>query len=318
MTTLSYNEAMKTQLLVLAAGMGSRFGGVKQIESVGPRGETVLEYSVYDALKAGFDEIVFLIRSSIEADFRKTVLSRLPPRINFSLAFQETDSLLTRKELAAATGRRKPWGTGHALLCAASRLDAPFAVINADDSYGREALRIVRSQLCRLSPGSVEFCMAGYGLGNVMSPWGPVSRGICAVDPDGFLRGVTEHVSVLEEHGDFVSVGASGVRTILPSDAPVSMNLWGLTPAVFPLADGLFRDFLERQAGSADAEFYLPYIVDSLVKLDKVRVRVLPTREKHFGLTYRGDLSETRARITRMIAEGVYPDPLWGKTDLPL
>jgi len=302
---------MKTQLLVLAAGMGARFGGVKQIEGVGPHEETVLEYSVYDALEAGFDEIVFLIRDSIETDFRKTVLSRLPSRVVFRIAFQGPNSLLSRQELAASTGRRKPWGTGHALLCAASGIDSPFAVINADDSYGREALRIVRSRLCSLASDSTEFCMAGYHLKNVMSAWGPVSRGICDVDANGYLLDVTEHVSVSEENGAFVSVSPAGTRTILKNDASISMNLWGLTPAVFPLADVLFREFLENHAGSADAEFYLPYVVDSLVKSGKARVRVLPTDEKHFGLTYRGDLAETKTRVARMIAEGLYPDPLW-------
>lgn len=310
---------MKTQLLVLAAGMGSRFGGVKQVEGVGPRGETVLEYSVYDALEAGFDEIVFLIRRSIEADFRRTVIARLPARVSWTLAFQETDTLLSRRDLAASSGRRKPWGTGHALLCAASKLDSPFAVINADDAYGKEAFALVHAHLsgrgAAEGPGEsvTDCCMAGYALQNVTSEFGPVSRGVCSLGPDGYLASVVEHVSISREPGGagFVSSDPQGGRTGLPGDTLVSMNLWGMGPEILPMAEGLFRGFLEARRSSQDAEFYLPSILDSLAREGRVRVKVLPTREKPFGLTYRGDIASTRGLIADAVARGEYPDPLW-------
>ena len=172
----------KTTLLVLAAGIGSRFGGVKQVEPVGPAGETTLEYSIYDALRAGFDDVVFLVRSSIEADFREAVLSRLPASVERCLAFQEMDSLLSPAELAAAAGRTKPWGTGHALLCAESEIHHPFAVVNADDFYGPESFRLVHDFLAASAPGSRDWCMAGFLLSNTTSEHGAVARGLCAVE----------------------------------------------------------------------------------------------------------------------------------------
>lgn len=303
---------MKTQLLVLAAGMGSRFGGVKQVEGVGPRGETVLEYSVYAALGAGFDEVIFLIRASIEPDFRRGILSRLPSWVKYKVAYQETGTLLGRRDAAAATGRRKPWGTGHALLCAAPLLDSPFAVINADDSYGPEAFGAVHDTLVR-----GECCMAGYRLSKVTSEFGPVSRGICALDAEGFLTKVTEHTSIIScgEPGPdcFVTTAPDGTRTRLPGDSLVSMNLWGLLPSALPEARALFDAFLQRHRDSLDAECYLPSIVDQLTASGSIRVRVLPTEEIPFGLTYRADGPGVRARIEAEIARGTYPDPLWSR-----
>lgn len=312
---------MKTQVLVLAAGMGSRFGGVKQVEGVGPHGETVLEYSVHAAIGAGFDEVIFLIRASIEPDFRRSILSRMPSWLKYRVAYQETDTLLGRRDAAAAASRRKPWGTGHALLCAAQLLDAPFAVINADDSYGPDALRAVHDSLAR-----GESCMAGYRLSKVTSSFGPVSRGVCALDGQGFLRQVIEHTSIsacgdsgLDEPmpdggpGCFVSTAPDGTTTRLSGDTLVSMNLWGLLPEVLPQAKALFDDFLQRHRDSLDAEFYLPSIVDRLIGSGTIRVRVLPTEEIPFGLTYRADGPGVRARIEAEIARGTYPDPLWSR-----
>jgi hypothetical protein len=304
----------KTTLLVLAAGIGSRFGGVKQVEPVGPAGETTLEYSIYDALRAGFDDVVFLVRASIEADFREAVLSRLPASVERRLAFQERSNLLDPTELAAAAGRTKPWGTGHALLCAAPEIRNPFAVVNADDFYGPESFRIVHDFLASSSPGSRDWCMAGFLLRNTTSEHGSVARGLCAVDGQGALVSVTEHTKITEEGGAFLSAMPDGRVLRLGGDETVSMNLWGLTPEVFGLARPLFQEFLAHGASSPTAEFYLPGMIDTLLSRGEARVRVLPTPEAWFGLTYRGDRVAAAERVTALHTSGAYPTPLWSQT----
>ena len=300
----------KTTLLVLAAGIGSRFGGVKQVEPVGPSGETTLEYSIYDALRAGF---VFLIRSSIEADFRDAVLSRLPISVERRLAFQETLSLLSPAEAVAVStsGRTKPWGTGHALLCAAPEITKPFAVVNADDFYGPESFRIVHDFLAASAPSSKNWCMAGFLLRNTTSEHGAVARGLCTVDDASSLVSVKEHTGITQEGGAFLSALSDGGSIRLSGTETVSMNLWGLSPEVFGLAEPLFRDFLAGGASSPTAEFYLPGVIDTLLSRGEARVRVLPTPEAWFGLTYRGDRAAAAARVGNLHASGAYPTPLW-------
>jgi hypothetical protein len=323
----------KTSLLVLAAGLGSRYGGVKQVDPVGPAGEATLEYSLYDALRSGFDEIVFLIRSSIENDLRRAVLNRLPTSMRCRLAFQELESLLEPEDLAAAraSGRTKPWGTAHALLCAASELRAPFAVVNADDFYGRESFRLVHDFLAAQDPAGRGWCMAGFELAKTASPHGAVSRGICVLrprsgaKPGSELVSVTEHPSIIasaaagttrrsdtDDPGTFISRLPDGSEIELDGRSIVSMNLWGLTPAIFPLALPLFRAFMAENRGSTKAEFYLPALIDALVARGEARVEVLPTPETWFGLTYREDAAAARARIAELGAAGEYPAPLWG------
>jgi hypothetical protein len=315
---------MKTQILILAAGMGSRFGGIKQVAGVGPGGETVLEYSIYDALEAGFDEVVFLIRRGIEADFRDLILSRLPERVKSRLAFQELESLLPAGEIEAASGRTKPWGTGHALLCAESAIDSPFAVINADDFYGRASLVIVHDAIAAVDPENTDFCMAGFALGRTMSPHGTVSRGLCDLATGNgqsgacgvFLRGVVEHPAIRVEGGlcfSRLGEGPSFGEVELPVDATVSMNLFGFTPAIFGLAHPLFSRFIATEAASPKKEFGLPTFVDELISLGQARVRVLPTPETWFGITYREDLMGVRERIAALSVSGLYPSPLWGR-----
>ncbi len=298
---------MDTGLVVLAAGMGSRYGGVKQVEAVGARGESILEYSIYDALKAGFSEIVFLIRSAIEGDFRDRILSRLPPTLRRRLVFQEMDSLVD----AGHPGRTKPWGTGHALLCAAAGMDKPFAVVNADDYYGRGSLRLVHDFLDTGEPRGVDWCMAGFRLRNTTSAHGSVSRGLCRKDPRGRLVSVVEHTRIEEREGSFLSIRPDGGSTALGAEDLVSMNLWGFTPSVFPLALPLFHSFLERSGGSLSDEFYLPGLVDRLVAAGSASVQILETEDSWFGLTYREDLELARARIAGLVESGFYPEPLW-------
>lgn len=301
----------RTALLVLAAGLGSRYGGCKQIEKVGAAGESTLEYSLYDARLAGFDEFVFLIRASIEAEFREFVLSRLPKSFHCRIAFQEMDSLLGPEHGAIAAARAKPWGTGHALLCAEATLGSPFAVVNADDFYGRGSFRAAHDFLAASTSGSAEWCMVGFSLRNTTSRNGPVSRGICDVVGDR-LSSIAEHRIIQDRGGSFVSVQPDGSEVSLRGDQIVSMNLWGFTASVFELAKPLFQSFLREEGESPKAEFGLPSIVDRLVSEKKAKVSVLPTAEAWFGLTHREDRAEVMARIAALTASGFYPTPLWG------
>ena len=297
---------METALLVLAGGMGSRFGGVKQVEAAGSAGESILEYSIYDALRVGFSRIYFLIRSAIEADFRERILSRLPNSLRWSLIFQEGDSVG-----APAGARTRPWGTGHALLCASEAIACPFAVVNADDYYGRGSLRLVHDFLDTGEPRGVDWCMAGFRLRNTTSAHGSVSRGLCRKDPRGRLVSVVEHTRIEEREGSFLSIRPDGGSTALGAEDLVSMNLWGFTPSVFPLALPLFHSFLERSGGSLSDEFYLPGLVDRLVAAGSASVQILETEDSWFGLTYREDLELARARIAGLVESGFYPEPLW-------
>jgi len=296
--------------------MGSRYGGIKQIAPVGRFGETILEYSLYDALEAGFDRIVFLLRRDIEGDFRDAILSRLPVRLRSCLAFQEIDSLLGSRDAAKAraSGRSKPWGTGHALLCAACELDSPFAVVNADDFYGRQSFRLVHAFLAEAGRGTSHWCMAGYALRNTTSPKGYVSRGLCELDAFGHLVSVTEHTRLFEEGGGFVSVLEDGSRLVHSGDEVVSMNLWGFDPSIFSLAMPLFDSFIESRAADPKAEFYLPGMISDLMTGGQAKVSVLRTTDTWFGLTWREDAQAARTHIARLVESGSYPEPLWSRT----
>lgn len=288
----------------MAAGLGSRFGGMKQLAAVGPAGESLLEYSIHDALETGFSEVVIAIRPSMAETFSEVLLSRLPPHSRPSVVFQEDPSL--------APARIKPWGTGHALLCAEQALDSPFAVINADDFYGRPALELVHDFLEAAESRETGFCMAGYRLGKVLSPNGTVSRGICRVGADGTLAGILEHKSLERRGGRIVSRDSEGGEVELSGDEVVSMNLWGFTPSIFSLARPFFRSFILANRGSESAEFYLPHLVQALVSEGQARIHVLAAEDRPLGLTFREDLEDTRSSIKALVAEGRYPSPLWG------
>jgi len=301
---------MKTSLLVLAAGLGSRFGGLKQLTALGPGGESILEYSAHDAAAVGFDEIVFVVRREMETDFVESIFPRLPRGLPAALVFQEPDSL----EGFPAPARAKPWGTGHALLCAEAVIKTPFAVVNADDWYGRESLRVVHDFLAASALDSAEYCMAAYRLRNTTSPNGPVARGICEVDDRGFLRGVEEHGAIIEGSGpgpgrSCISVRPDGEEIGVDGGAFVSMNLWGFTPRIFGTCETLFRDFLRDEGDSPTAEFYLPALVDVAIRRGQAKVRALPTDDAWFGLTWPEDFEPARARLARLVEEGFYPSP---------
>ena len=304
---------MQPTLLVLAAGIGSRYGGIKQIEPVGPSGETILEYSVYDALEAGFGSVLFLIRRSIDADFREVVLSRFPASVESDIVYQEHGSLLSPAEEGLAASRKKPWGTAHALLCASKNIHRPFAVINADDFYGRESFRAVYNFLSERGPADTSYCMAGFSLASTTSPNGSVSRGVCSVDEMGHLRSVVENYRIEERDGTFTSILQDGTEVPLDGDTTVSMNLFGFTPAVFPQVERSWERFKASNITSEKVEFALPTVVDEILQGGKATVSVLKTPERWFGVTYRSDQPGVVAEIRNRIEIGLYPPRLWEK-----
>lgn len=289
-------------LLVLAAGMGSRYGGLKQLDPVGPGGETLLDYSVHDAMRAGFDRVVFLIRRDIEKDFRAMVGARYDGKISVGYAFQQLDDLPAG--FAPPAGRTKPWGTAHAIWCAREVINAPFVAINADDFYGAESFRHLGEFLSNLDPSArpATFAMAGYRLDKTLSEHGTVARGICEVGADHLLRAV-EEVTDLARRADG-AIGSAD-RTFAP-DTPVSMNFWGFTPQVFPLLGEKLKGFLAAQAASEKAEFYIPSAVAEMIASGEATVRVIPTASDWFGVTYREDRPRVVESIARLAASGAY------------
>lgn len=279
----------------MAAGLGSRYGGIKQLDPVGPTGETIIDYSIYDAIRAGFAKVVFVIRKDIEPAFRKTVGARFSSRIAVDYVFQEP-----------GRGRTKPWGTAHAVLVAAEAIQTPFAVINADDFYGAHSFRLLAQHF---SSGSPVDAMVAYPLRNTLSPFGTVSRGICEVDSVGFLCGIRELTRIAaDDHAH--NTDPDGQVTQLTGDELVSMNIWGFTPAIFPELQEYFARFLAEHPNDLTAEAFLPSFVDEQIATGRARVRVLQTLDRWFGITYREDLPRVAASIRALIADGIYPERL--------
>jgi len=306
---------MKGPILVaLAAGMGSRYGGLKQMDKVGKYGEALLDYSVFDAVKSGFDKIVFIIRCDIEKDFRELVLARMESKVKCELAFQEPDSLIPADIYRAAqkAGRTKPWGTGHALLCAADKLDSPFTVINADDFYGREAFTVMGRHLREESANMSS--IVPYKLEKTLSPQGTVARGVCEVN-SGFLVSVEELTAIEKKDGKIFNADADGSMRELSPDTPVSMNFWGFSPDVLPEFKKYFDDYLktfaEDPAGQIKSECFIPKAVDYFIKQEITKVKVLDANSNWFGVTYREDRETAVGKLNEMEAAGIYPSPLW-------
>lgn len=293
---------MPPTLLILAAGMGSRYGGLKQIDAVGPSGETILDYSIYDALRAGFDQVVFVIRRDIEDAFRQSIGARFEQRARVKYVFQEIDDLPAR--FSVPVGRTKPWGTTQAVLAAAETIREPFAAINADDFYGAESFRALSRHLQTVDS---EYAMIGFILRNTLSEFGSVARGICKVDADGCLKSVVEMTSI-ERDGEEIKAG-SDIR--LSGDELVSMNMWGFMPDVFEKLRRRFQQFLETNGSDLRAECYLPNTVNSLIQSGESRMRVLSTSEAWFGVTYREDRPHVVESIGRLVRSGIYPERLW-------
>jgi hypothetical protein len=298
-------------LVVLAAGMGSRYGGLKQMEKIGRSGEVLLDFSVYDAFKSGFKKVVFIIRHDFEKDFRELVLKKMETKIECELAFQELDYLLPPKALEAAgnAGRTKPWGTTHALLCGAEKIDASFAVINADDFYGRESFAVLGAYLS--VPNLEEAAIVPYRLDKTLSPQGTVARGYCTIE-NGYLMQVEELLQIEKKDGKIFNTGPDGSRRELAEDSPVSMNCWGFPVSLLSHFRAVWEEFIQNYAGEAKSECLIPKAVDRFIKSGIIRVKALEADSEWFGVTYREDRETAIKRIESLTNTGLYPPVLWG------
>jgi Nucleotidyl transferase len=296
----------KPTLLVLAAGMGSRYGGLKQIDPVGPNGETIIDYSIYDAMRAGFGKLVFVIRKDIAAQFREIVGSRFEKHIAVEYVFQELDKLPPGFSVPA--GRTKPWGTTHAILMAADAIREPFAAINADDFYGPQSYRLLAQHL---QSGSMDAAMVGFTLRNTLSDFGSVARGVCQLDDEDYLQTVAELTRIEREGSGAKNTDPDGKVTKLGGYEPVSMNFWGFMPAVFAQLQTRFEEFLKLNGSNLKSECYIPISVGELVTGGQLRVKVLRTNDSWFGVTYREDRPHVVESIGKLIAAGDYPGRLW-------
>lgn len=302
---------MGKTLVILAAGIGSRYGGLKQIEAVGPNGAIVIEYSVFDAIRAGFDRVVCVIRRDIEKDFRAIVASRFERQIPVEYVFQDMGAGLP-PGFAVPEARRKPWGTAHAVMACRDAVAEPFAVINADDFYGRRSFDVLGRFLDTVKAGAPEFAMVGFALRNTLSEHGHVARGICEVGGDGWLKGVVERTKIERTGGGARFADEAGGWHPLTGDEVVSMNMWGLTPCLFESLGREFRMFLDARGGDPKAEYFLPTVIDGLIGRGTAKVRVLATPELWFGVTYPQDKAVVVDGIGRLVGAGVYPERLWG------
>lgn len=302
---------MKPTLLVLAAGLGNRYGGLKQIDSVGPNGETIIDYSLYDALRAGFGKVVFVIRHCFEDAFRQKVGGKFDGVVQTAYAYQELDSCLGDYE--PSTDRDKPWGTGHAILVARDVIDEPFAVINADDYYGPNSFETILEFISTTDVSSNDHAMVGYRLGNTLSDYGAVSRGVCDCDERMFLKKIVERKAIEKTDHGARYFDANGAEHHLTGDEIVSMNMWGLEPSVFDHIQSHFDRFLRDHGSRSDAEFLIPSVADELITGGEATVKVLRTDDSWFGVTYRQDRQIAIESIRKLIDRAVYPERLWCK-----
>lgn len=301
-------DSSRPTLVVLAAGIGHRFGGLKQIAPVGPSGEIVIDYSVFDAIGAGFGKLLFVIRRDIEDTFRSVIEPHFAGRIAIEYAYQELDDVPAG--FAPPSGRTKPWGTGHAVFACRHACREPFAVINADDFYGRTSFKLLAERLAQLPPKGNRHCLVAFILRNTLSEHGPVSRGVCRAGDDGLLLNVVEHHKVAPS-----VAGIQGLRDGKPvgltGEEPVSMNLWGFAPTIFDHLEREFRAFLPAATDNVSVEFQLPTVVDSLIAQGRVDVEVLYSRERWLGVTYPDDKAHVIAGIGELVKSGIYPQKLW-------
>lgn len=299
---------MKPTLLVLAAGMGSRYGGLKQLDAVGPSGETIMDYSIYDAIRAGFGKVVFVIRRDFEEDFRRQILPKYENHIPVELVFQSIDALPAG--FKAPEGRTKPWGTNHAVMMAAEAIKEPFTVINADDFYGRDSFATIGRELANVE-GESNYCMVGFRVGNTLSESGTVARGVCSVSADGYLTGVVERTDIQRVDGKITFTGDNGFKVSTDDHTLVSMNMWGFTPDYFRYSEEHFSEYLSHNITNPKAEFYIPLMVNQLIVTGKARVKMLDTTSQWFGVTYAEDRAEVVAKINALVEAGEYPARLF-------
>lgn len=300
---------MKPTLFILAAGMGSRYGGLKQLDGVGPSGETIMDYSVFDAIRAGFGKIVFVIRHDFENDFKEKVLSKYENYIPVELCFQDLNALPAG--FTCPEGRTKPWGTNHAVLMGKELINEPFAVINADDFYGRDGFAVLGKALIEMIGKQNDYCMVGYRVGNTLSESGTVNRGVCTTDSEGYLTTVVERTGIAAETERIVFIDENNQKQTLEANAPVSMNMWGFTPDYFQHSEEYFINFLKEYGQEMKSEFYIPTMVNHLINNGTAKVKVLDTTSKWFGVTYAEDRPDVVAKLQSLVDAGEYPTPLF-------
>jgi NDP-sugar pyrophosphorylase family protein len=302
---------MQPTLLILAAGMGSRYGGLKQLDPVGPSGETLLDYSIFDALRAGFGRVVFVIRRDFEEEFRERIGKFYEKHVEVGYVYQELDALPAG--FSVPEGRTKPWGTGHAIWCARDQVSHPFAAINADDFYGAAAYRTLADFFQRTQEEANRFAMVGYELRRTLSENGSVSRGVCQTAENSDLLSVVEYTNI-ERHNDQARhVNSDGTDVPFQGDEIVSMNFWGFTPAVFPMLEQRLTEFLSARGNEAKSEFYIPFAVADMIAKNEAKVTALSTDSDWFGVTYREDKAIVMASIERLVQDGAYPASLWSE-----
>ena len=293
-------------LLVLAAGMGSRYGGLKQLDPVGPHDETIMDYSIFDAHRAGFGKIVFVIRKDIEVPFKRQIGAQFEKRIAVDYVFQEVGKLIPG--FTIPEGRTKPWGTTHAILMAANTIHEPFGVINADDFYGAGSYRVLAQHL---QTGTSDYAMVGFVLRNTLSEFGTVARGVCHVTENGYLKDISELKSIEREGTRITDIDSEGQETVLNGGEIVSMNMWGFTPQIFGQLHEQFQRFLKRYGDDLKAECYIPSTVNTLIQAGLGRIKVLRSGDAWFGVTYREDHPRVVQNILRLVEGGIYPRKLW-------
>jgi UTP-glucose-1-phosphate uridylyltransferase len=298
---------MKPTLVLLAAGMGSRYGGLKQLDEVGPNGEAIIDYSLYDAIRAGFGKVVFIIRKDFADEFKSRFDKKLEGKIDVEYVFQELDDIPSPYSIPE--GRQKPWGTGHAIRSARNAVNSPFAAINADDFYGFEAYNVM-SDFLKNEANDSTYSMVGYKLSNTLSDNGSVSRGLCITDKNNNLNDIDELTKISKETTGIV-YEKNGHIEHLQGNETVSMNFWGFHPSLFEHLEKGFKDFLEKEGNELKSEFFIPMHVDDLIKAKKVKVKVLTSDAQWFGVTYKEDKPDVINNIKKLIAEGKYPEKLW-------
>jgi hypothetical protein len=298
---------MQPTLLILAAGMASRYGSMKQTEGFGPSGETIMDYSIYDAIRAGFGKVVFIIRKDFAEGFKASFEPKLQGKIKTEYVFQEMDSYLDTQEIPA--GRTKPWGTAHAVLCGKEVINEPFAVINADDYYGVDAF-VKAADFLNNKCDEKHYAIIGYELERTLSDHGSVSRGVCQVDSENNLVSIKERTKIYKENGVITYEDEDGKHTV-PSDSSVSMNFWCFSPALFQPTKNLFSDFVRKNAENIKAEFFIPIVAEDFMENQGGKISVIPTSSQWFGVTYKEDAPVVKASVDKLVADGVYPASLW-------
>jgi hypothetical protein len=300
---------MRPTLFVLAAGMGSRYGGLKQLDGLGPNNETIMDYSIFDAIRGGFGKIVFVIRKDFEEDFCIKILNKYENHIPVEIVFQSLDKLPAG--FTCPSERTKPWGTNHAVLMGKDVIHEPFAVINADDFYGRNSFAVLGKELANAFGKKNQYCMVGFHIGNTLSESGSVARGVCGTDENSLLTTVVERTAIERIGGDIQFIDENGQKIILDENAPVSMNMWGFTPDYFTYSEKYFEEFLKNNIQNLKCEYFIPLMVNELVIKKIATVKVLDTTSKWFGVTYSNDRQGVADKIQELVNKGEYPDKLF-------